>query len=206
MSSVSVFDRLDRQGGQFGGQLGPVDPRSVLVSFLDSDGDASCHALMSGVNPQEALISICKFIISSRAVWLQNSGSRALPVKFIREISSVDELRFTGNRVAFVKTPARSFIIVVADNSGTIALYERYVQAAVGNVEPLLLDPEWILQKKVPGIAGSGPVQDMATTTEETGGERGRRQCEDDEDTGDAVKEAAVASNANCHDEEKKTQ
>lgn len=171
------------------------------MSFLDSDGDASCHALMSRVDPQEALISICKFIISSRAVWLRNSGSRALPVKFIREMSSVDELRFTGNRVAFAKTPARSFIIAVADNSGTVALYERYAQSAVGNMEPLLLDPEWILQKKMPGIAGSGPVEDM-TTTEETGGERGQRRCANDDDTDDAVVEAVVASDAISHDEE----
>lgn len=205
MSSSSVFDRLDRQSGQFGGQLGPVDPRSVLVSFLDSDGDASCHALMSGVNPQEALISICKFIISSRAVWIRNSGSRALPVKFIREMSSVDELRFTGNRVAFAKTPARSFIIAVADNSGTVALYERYAQSAVGNTEPLLLDPEWILQKRVPGIVGSGPVEDKMPT-EETKGERGQRQFSDDDDTDEAAEEAAVTSNAISHDEEKKTQ
>lgn len=148
-STAAFFDHMDTDG-DYGSMLGPIDPRSVLVSFVDSDGDAACHVLLNSVDPQASLLAICKFIISHRTRGLsRTAGSRMLPIQFIREFQSVDEIRFTGNRMAFAKTPAKSFIIAVSDGSGTISLFERYAaqqSAAVGSPQPLLLNPEWIVQ------------------------------------------------------------
>lgn len=143
-SAAVFFDSMDNDG-DYGSMLGPIDPKSVLVSFVDSDGDAACHVLLNSVDPQAILLEICRFIIFHRTGGLsRTAGSRMLPVKFIREFQSVDEIRFTGNRMAFAKTPAKSFIIAVTDGSGTISLFERY--AAVDSPQPLLLNPERIVQ------------------------------------------------------------
>lgn len=143
-SAAVFFDSMDNDG-DYGSMLGSIDPKSVLVSFVDSDGDAACHVLLNSVDPQAILLEICRFIIFHRTGGLsRTAGSRMLPIKFIREFQSVDEIRFTGNRMAFAKTPAKSFIIAVTDGSGTISLFERY--AAVDSPQPVLLNPERIVQ------------------------------------------------------------